>query len=112
MVIRPSDPDRPHRLGATSADAAASSPAVRREDAPAQNAPASAPATDRAEVSSEARELLARVTGSDAAVPAIAPEKLRQVADRIRSGHYDRPEVLDQVAKQARADVTGPRTDD
>lgn len=111
MVIRPSDPDRPQRLGAPGTEAAAASAAARREETPAQAPPSGTPTADRAEVSSEARELLARLDGS-ADAQTIAPEKLRAVLERIRSGHYDRTEVLDQVAKRARADVTGPRSDD
>jgi hypothetical protein len=111
MVIRPSDPDRPHRLAAGGPEAAVPAADTRREERPERTA-SSSPRSDRAELSKAARELFEQLDRPNPGSPALAPERARQVLERLRSGHYDRPDVLDQVAKRVLPDVTGPGSDD
>jgi hypothetical protein len=114
MVIRPSDPEPSRRSSASGAESAAAQPAKQRPPKPANvMPPAPAPAqTDRTELSGAARELLGQLAGAAPPTAALSPERTHQVLERMRSGHYDRPEVLDQVAQKVQADAALPGTDD
>ncbi len=114
MVIRPTDPEHSRRLSAPGPEAAAAQAAKQRQQKPGDAvppAPVAAPA-DRTEVSSAARELLEQLGSTAPPSAALSPERAHKVLDRIRTGHYDRPEVLDQVARKVQADETESGTGD
>lgn len=114
MVIRPSNPEPSRHLSAPGTEASPAQPALRRDTKSAElpaNPPA-APLADRAEVSSAAQELFERLGESAPASGTLAPERAKAVLARLRDGHYDRPEVLDQVARKLQAEIDGPGSDD
>ena len=102
MHIRPSDPDPSRRISAPGADATPVPPAIKRPAESSATVP-SAPA-DRAELSSAARELFARLETPSPTTASLTPERIRSVLARLRAGHYDRTEVLDHVASRVRAE--------
>ena len=104
MQIRPTHPEPSRRLPASGADAAPAAPAPRRSpESPVGAAPAPPPA-DRAELSSAARELFARLD-APANTRALTPERTRTVLARLAAGVYDRPEALDRVARGVLAEI-------
>ena len=80
----------------------------RAKPVPAPEAPAkaavesSAPAHDRVEVSAEARNL-AGSTGTGG-TSSLSPERLKTILERLSTGFYDQPNVLDQVAQRVLKD--------
>jgi len=109
MVIRPSNHEPPRRTHAPGMEATPAQPALPRERAAEPTMPStSVPQTDRAEVSSAARALFESALQPAIGGSTMAPERLRGILDRVRTGHYDRPEVLDQVAQRIRAEWSGP----
>ena len=109
MIIRPPDPDPSRRLSASGAEAAPAPPALKRTaEMPAF--PAAAPA-DRAELSSAARELSERLVAPAVNAAALTPARMHAVLARVRDGHYDRTEVLDQVVRRLQAELVDKHTD-
>jgi hypothetical protein len=112
MVIRPSYPDPARRPGATGPEAASSLPVPEpRERAADGVAHPAAVSRDRAEFSSAADELLAGSPVSAAGEGTLAPERARAILQRIRDGHYDRPEVLDTLARTLQSSLTDPTSE-
>jgi hypothetical protein len=92
MSIQPTSSGKPNHAGRLT-----ERPAVERtgRETPA-NVGSTGAGTDRIELSNAAREL----AGLDAAqVPGLdlSAERIREIAGRIASGHYDLPEVRDAV---------------
>lgn len=109
MVIRPSNNEPPRRTHAPGMEATPAQPALPRERAGENpSAPAPTSQVDRAEVSSAARALFESALQPAIGGSTMAPERMRGILERVRSGHYDRPEVLDQVAQKIRAEWSGP----
>ena len=106
MIIRPTDSDPSRRISAPGTEAAPVQPALRRAPDGTAAPAAAAPASDRAELSSAARELFERMGAPAAAAPALSPERTRAVLARLAAGHYDRAEVMDQVARKLQAAIT------
>jgi hypothetical protein len=40
--------------------------------------------------------------------PSLSPERLHELRERVRTGHYDQPEVVARVAAAATRDLSGP----
>ncbi len=103
MTINPTSPNGPHR----SLDPAE----LERSRAGAAQSASPAPTTskesvdpnetkhDSVEVSPEAQDL-AKASGTRPAKSSLPPERLQQIGERLASGHYDRPEVIDELAKR------------
>lgn len=109
MVIRPSNHEPSRRTPAPGMEATPAQPTLPRERAGEAPIPTSSiPKSDRAEVSSEARALFESALKPAIGGSTMAPERMRGILDRIRSGQYDRPEVLDQVAQSIRDEWSGP----
>lgn len=108
MVIRPSNPEPSRRLPAPGAEASPPPPAIQRESRSAEIAAPKSSGADHVEVSGAADQLLERVGEQSAEAPRISPARAKAVLDRLRTGHYDRPEVLDQVARKLQAEIDGP----
>ena len=62
-----------------------------------------APRKDSVEVSAEAKAL-AEQTEARPAKSSLPPDRLKAIGERLASGHYDRPEVIDQVARRLAKD--------
>ncbi|MEO8450140.1 MAG: hypothetical protein ABI647_10145 [Gemmatimonadota bacterium] len=58
-----------------------------------------APAKDTAEVSGEAKALADRPAVARKGESGLSAERLKQISARVADGHYDRPEVIDKVAR-------------
>jgi hypothetical protein len=103
MDIRPPLPD-PLR-GQSSRPAPESRPGapVRREGAAGSAAPAEP--RDRVEISADVRELQERMAVGDVPAGTMAPERLREVIQRLADGLYDSPQVLDRVVERLPADL-------
>lgn len=58
--------------------------------------------TDRIEISQDARRLAEATAsdGPDQAVDGLAPERVAEIRERIRSGFYDSPAVAERVARR------------
>lgn len=54
---------------------------------------------DDVQISTEARDLQA-LGATQGGAPALAPDRLRQVLQRMSDGHYDRPEVQSEVVRR------------
>jgi hypothetical protein len=105
MNIRPPSGDSPQRIDAPRTGPAAEPRAPERE--PGAAAPGAASA-DRLELSGEARELEAALRARNLSLTQLAPERLREILDRIASGHYDRPEVIEATVRMLSSDPAAP----
>lgn len=106
MVIRSSQPDPSRRIPTPGTEATPAPPALQRELGTNEQASAAgAKPADRAEVSSAAQELFESAASGSVQPGTLSAERMRGILERIRDGHYDRPEVLDQVAEKFRAEV-------
>ena len=108
MVIRPSNPEPSRRTPASGLEATPTQPALPRERvAESTPPPTPLPQGDRAEVSSAARALFESALQPAIGGSTMAPERMRGVLERVRTGHYDRPDVLDRIAERIQSEVTG-----
>lgn len=87
---------------------------VKGQSAPAANvektADRSLPASSRpddVEVSGTAHELQARSAGEIPPAGELEPARLRELARRVSEGHYNTPEVLDQVSRRVMDHLDG-----
>ena len=104
MTVRPTPSDPSPRPGIRRTDRPAA-PSV-----PARSSDPAAPATsgtrrDDVQISSQARELQQMDTETRGPGGELSAERLKQVLGRVSDGHYDRPEVRDQVLHQLRKDL-------
>jgi hypothetical protein len=63
------------------------------------------PRQDKVEVSDEARNLAEAGQGRAVTQSSLSPDRLREIGERLASGFYDRPEVIEEVARRV---ITGP----
>jgi hypothetical protein len=59
---------------------------------------------DRVELSSVARELSQRLD-SGTADGGLSPERIQQLASRMRSGHYDQAPTVDRILEGVRSEL-------
>lgn len=111
MAINPTPPKGPRPNDAAAADPSRS-PRLKDQaparDQSARRAERAEPGgADRADVSVAARVL---ATGSGDGVPIsdLAPERAQAIGERLATGYYERPEVLDEVARRLAADPARP----
>jgi len=103
MSVRPTSSGQVPRPGIERAGSSEPGNTARRpETGPAPVSPQGR--RDEVEISSQARELQQSGAASGPSGE-IAPAALRQVLDRISQGHYDRPEVQDQVVRALSKDL-------
>jgi hypothetical protein len=62
-------------------------------------------AADRVELSPAAKELRELAAANRPEANTISPERMKQVLQRIADGFYDRPEVIDEVARRLDTDL-------
>ena len=105
MNIRPTQPGQTPQTGPGSLKESGSSTPVRPEDHSAAK-PAAAP-QDSVQLSAAVRDLQARLGLEQIPVSELTPERLQEVLARVASGHYDRPEVIAELARRL-ASETGP----
>jgi hypothetical protein len=103
MSINPTSPNGPNRpLDAAEAERSRARPAQSASPAPATSKEAVDPkdgSADSVQVSSEALDL-AKTTGARPAKSSLPPERMQQIGHRLATGFYDRPDVVDELAKR------------
>ena len=57
-------------------------------------------AADSVEISLKARALLAQAADTSRAEERPGSERLEMIRDKVASGHYDRPEIIEAVAQK------------
>ena len=98
MDIRPTQPGQTPQTGPGSLKENAGAPAPRPEPREA-TAPAGTP-QDQVQLSAAVRDLQARLGLEQIPVAELTPERLRAIVARVASGHYDRPEVVEELARR------------
>ncbi len=102
MTIRPTTPGTTGR-----ADAARAVPLPVRDDAnrrPAERR-ATGSTTDEVRISDQARDLQLQAAPDSIPHDEVAPERLRSITQRIEQGHYELPEVIDEVLRRMARDL-------
>jgi hypothetical protein len=79
------------------------SPDARRDP----ETPGGVPSTsaDAVELSEAARELLQKIGLDGPPLADLSPERMKEIAARLRSGFYDRPDVVDEVLRRLQKDL-------
>jgi hypothetical protein len=98
MNIRPTQPGQTPQTGPGSLKENAGVPAARPEERPATQ-PAGTP-QDQVQLSAAVRDLQARLGLEQIPVSEMSPERLREILARVASGHYDHPDVVDELARR------------
>jgi anti-sigma28 factor (negative regulator of flagellin synthesis) len=105
MAINPTSPNGPSpKLDPTALESARTAETRKAGEAAAAKA-AKAPQNskgDSVDVSAEAKALAQQSEAR--AASSIAPDRLKQIGERLASGFYDQPEVVDQVARRVAKD--------
>lgn len=102
MAINPTSPNAPSRkpdpaaLESARAQEAQKAVAARTRAAQARDAEVR---NDSVDVSADAKALSAQ-TETRASQSSLPPDRLKQIGERLASGHYDKPEVIAQVARR------------
>lgn len=68
-------------------------------------APAVGGRADQLEISEEARALQASDTAEQVASGAVSNERMLELSRRVAAGHYDRPEIVDEVIQRLLSDL-------
>lgn len=106
MNIKPSSPQGPRNpADAAALESARTAEARKAESGRPRNAidDRSQPRADSADVSAEAKAL----AGQQEARPAgssLHADRLKQITERLESGFYDQPAVIDQLARRVAKD--------
>lgn len=106
MNINPSSPQGPRQSADPAAlDAARTAEAQQQAQARAakSNTERRTDRPDSVDVSSEAKAL-AEQTEARASESTLPKERLKEIGERLASGFYDQPEVIDQVARRVAKD--------
>lgn len=107
MAINPTSPNGPRPSGSDPLETnrAAETRRPEAEGAAAKARDRSQAKPDSADVSAEARALAEGV--SESAKPSgLTADRLKQIGERLANGHYDSPEVIDEVARRLQRDPT------
>lgn len=102
MTIRPTTPGSSERLERTRSAPAENSKRGPERSKAAGRGPVKA---DDVRISGPARGILTRA--GEGAVPQgeVEPERLRSITQRIEQGHYERPDVIDEVLRRLAQDL-------
>ena len=103
MTVRPTPSGQHPSIGITRAQrSSVGSTPQRTSDAASQ--PAQESRKDDVQISAQARELQLAGTTAQAA-PELSSERMREVLDRMTTGHYDRPDVQREVVEKLLQDL-------
>jgi len=72
---------------------------------PANHSSAIDVASDKVELSSAAQELGEIAAANRPESNTLSPERMKEILGRIADGFYDKPEVIDEVAKRVDGDL-------
>jgi hypothetical protein len=104
MTVRPTPSDQPQRPGIRRTDRPVSPGVPVRPSEPA-TPPVSGTRGDEVQISSQARELQQLDAATRGPGGELSAARMKEVLSRLSDGHYDRPEVRDQVLRQLRKDL-------
>ncbi len=105
--IRPTQPGQtPPGSPGTLKGTGGAVPARPDEKSP-ETRPTATPAQDSVQLSQTVRELQERLGLEAIPSGTLSPERLKEIVARVAGGHYDRPEVLEELARRLSADL-GP----
>lgn len=105
MNINPTAPQGPRQQADAAALETGRATDARQHGAAAPPTPEEQRArqADSVDVSNEAQSL-ARQSEARSTRSSLPPERAREIGERLASGFYDQPEVIEQVAKRVAAD--------
>lgn len=97
--IRPTRPGQAPQTGPGSLKGTGGAAPARPDEKSSEPRPAG-PAGDSVQLSAAVRELQQRLGLESIPSGTLDPERLREIVARVAGGHYDRPEVLDELARR------------
>jgi hypothetical protein len=109
MDIKPTTPGRTPGAGAGRIDKALPGTPARPDEKPVPRPSPLSEKRDDLDISAAARELQGNAGSQAAATSELTPERLREIMGRIASGHYDRPEVRDELVRRLGAVISAPQ---
>ena len=100
------NPALPHGAGSSSEAGRLEASRPAREQSEARHAETEAQpgAADSVEVSGAAKALADQTGDGAKGTSGLSAEHLKEISARVANGHYDRPEVIDRVAKGVLSD--------
>jgi hypothetical protein len=104
--IRPTQPGQTPQSGPGTLKGTGGAAPVRPDEKTAEPKPAGAP-NDSVQLSQAVRELQERLGLEAIPTGTLSPERLKEIVARVSGGHYDRPEVLDELARKLASEL-GP----
>jgi hypothetical protein len=99
-TIRPTQPGQTPQSGAGQLKGAGSSSPARADEKPAEAPSQPAAAQDSVQLSQTVRELQERLGLEAIPSGTLSPERLKEIVSRVADGHYDRPEVIAELARR------------
>lgn len=108
MTVRPTQPGQTsssglNRTGKTPAPA---TKAARAPQTPSPAAPVSPSShRDQLAISSEARDLQRLGGAAQDTTSELSADRMREVVKRMNDGHYDKPDVMDEVIRRMAKDL-------
>ena len=108
MTVRPTQPGQTSSSGLTRTGKTPTpaTPAARAPQTPLPATPSS-PASqgDRLAISSEARNLQQLGGAAQDTTSELSADRMREVVKRMNDGHYDKPDVMDEVIRRMAKDL-------
>jgi hypothetical protein len=108
MTVRPTQPGQTSSSG-LSRTGKTPTPAARAPQTPSPAAPLSPASTssqgDQLAISSEARNLQQLGGAPQETTSELSADRMRDVVKRMNDGHYDKPEVMDEVIRRMVKDL-------
>ncbi len=105
-TIRPTQPGQTPQTGPGSLKGTGGAVPARPEEKAAEAKPAT-PSADSVQLSAAVRELQERLGLESIPTGTLDPERLKEIVARVAGGHYDRPEVLEALARRLASEI-GP----
>jgi hypothetical protein len=100
------DPVNRGHVPSSGPDRAAKSAAGKKaQSAQSSSSNASDTVSDKVELSSAAQELRELAAANRPESNTLSPERMKEILGRIADGFYDKPEVIDEVARRVETDL-------
>lgn len=105
MTVRPTVPGSTSRTDITRTGKSPSPASGRMSARPDHTTPPAGERRDQMEISSQARALQGLGGSEPVAAGAVDDTRMREVSRRLADGHYDRPEVVQQILERILNDL-------
>ena len=105
MTVRPTPSGLTSRTDISRTGKALSNASLPIPQSPAPASPLRGESVDNVKISAEARALHDLDQSESVASGAMSNDRMQQVSKRVAGGHYDRPEVVDEVLKRLLSDL-------